>query len=135
MLCSKCGNEIPMGSDFCVKCGHKLETKVDSLQADLTKSDMKQKNNYGIISIVLGVVSFVIVLYISLGLGFGLSVAAITLGIVGLRKYAKTGSGKSLSLIGLIFGIISVIIFVVYIAQAYSAGYDFIKYYFDLYIV
>ena len=77
----------------------------------------KSSNGLAIAALVLGIISV-------LCLGPIAGIVAIVLGVLGMKKSGQTGSGKGMSIAGLVLGVIGTLIGIVIIVAVIAAGDD-----------
>ncbi len=65
--CTNCGAKLEEQADICIKCG-KFISKVPNNNAKINKEEI-----FSIIGMVLGIIGFLIILIMSLGLSFTIS--------------------------------------------------------------
>jgi len=110
MFCEKCGNQIPDGSAFCVKCGAKNESSQPS-SVNVANNGEKAKNGDSVAALVFGILGMINLM----GFGIVFDIVAITLGVRGLKKADESGVGKGISIAGMACGIIGAVIFLIQI--------------------
>lgn len=104
MFCKKCGNEMPDNSEFCAKCGSKIEVAQPEPKATAKKGGSKEYGNSdSIAAIVLGILG--IIGLFRLGIIF--AVLSLALGIRAKIRSSKVGIGEGLATAGLVCGIIA----------------------------
>lgn len=116
MYCTKCGNKLETGQNYCTHCGKSTNqnTTANQNNTNFSSTSLNQKqNNNGIISLILGILAL---LTFSKPL---ISIILATISIIIGKKYQKeTGNntvGPLLGIIGIILSILVAIIFIFYI--------------------
>ena len=111
MYCSKCNYTLSKDAKFCTNCGNKIEAnnnieKVEFVNNSINNNSnmvSKNKNNFGLYSLICGICSIVFC-----------GLIGIILGIVSIflrkKEYPKTQKGKIGKILGII-GIITSILF------------------------
>ena len=106
MKCPNCRNEISLNDEKCSSCGTKYSTafaKQYSVKPTIAPPTPKQKSSYDNVYATLGLIFSLI----------GSPIIGIILGIIGCNKSEEhCGKGKTASILAIIIGIISVIIFI-----------------------
>lgn len=117
MFCNKCGNKLDDGARFCSYCGNNIDNGLNTQSVDLNNNQSNnlyvQKNNvnssnsedkFGLISLIIGIISLVIVLSWE-SFGFILGIVGLILGIISKNKDKKKKIGIILNIVALILGI------------------------------
>ena len=93
-----------------------------SLASDYGEAGSGESNNLAVVSLVLGVLSFLawgccclgsIIPFLSLlvmGVDFFLAVGAVITGAMGIKNAGETGNGKGMAIGGLVLGVLSLLI-------------------------
>ena len=126
MICPRCGNQIDDTVKFCPVCGGTIaaaagraETyagavynKEDNFETTERKTG---QNGFAIASLVMSLVAvpFGFILLIP-------SILAIIFGIVGISKSSAAGSGRAMSVAGLIIGAVAAILWIALMAIGIS---------------
>ena len=82
----------------------------------------KKVNGVAIAALVAGVLGLIIALFVNGWVGLVISVVAIVLGAIGMKKAKETNSGKGLAVAGLVCGIVSTAICVIVIIAAFACA-------------
>lgn len=122
MLCKKCGFEISEG-DFCPNCGESNVSEV----ANTVKETSDPGKAKGIVALIMGILSLVNMC--SCGTGIIFAIVGMILGSSGFKASEEAGYenkmakiGKTLSIIGLILGIIGTIGVAAYLIFCFALG-------------
>lgn len=134
MYCSRCGSQVNEGSKFCAKCGNSIEVQNNShyisnnnVQIDSSgplNNTIKKEKNYGLRSLIYGILSIVF----SGIIGIPLGIVSI---IASKKDYQKTSNskiGKVLGIIGVILSVLTIIggsWLIDMIGSYYNDNYDY----------
>ncbi|MBR1477896.1 MAG: zinc-ribbon domain-containing protein [Lachnospiraceae bacterium] len=138
-FCSKCGAEISTMESFCPKCGAMISmgsgaTKTNSNNQNdntvtVTDNGPQNQSIFGIISMVLGIVG--LCLFCVWFIGLPLGIAALVLGLIGVKKGGEYKTGMAVA--GIIMGSLALVISAAMlifdvkknaIEEAYNQGYN-----------
>ncbi len=121
-ICNKCGYHNKIDSSFCTGCGNALEefttNKQNNIQynsinnqANNIKGDNQKTNGFAIASLVLGIISVTLGLFV---LSIWFPLLAISFSVVAKQKIkAFNQSGNGLATAGLVLGIIGFVFLVI----------------------
>ena len=121
MYCKMCGSKIDGDSKFCFNCGSSVESAnqngesaqnaapVQNGMPVYYQQPVQSTTDYNSLAIVFGVVSIVFCIWLSLlSLGFG--IAAIAVSSKYKNEEGKSGAGKVLGILGVVFSSIILLI-------------------------
>ena len=99
-ICPKCSSFANDGSNFCPKCGAKLEEQFMSSNQQKPKTTGK-KEELKVISIISSVIGILSIFTVFSCFGIMLSFSGVIISIIGL-KYSTTKQNRNLAVIGLV---------------------------------
>lgn len=118
MVCSKCGFIVNEG-EFCPNCGTLVQADVAESGAPVQAASDPGKAK-GIVALIMGILSMVNMC--SCGTGIVFAIVGMILGSSGFNASAEAGfenkmakTGKTLSIVGLILGILGIVGWVIYL--------------------
>ena len=107
MKCTFCGAELNDDIMFCTECGRAVEATPAEPAEAIVKSDKNPGKVPGIISLVLGIVSFVFPMSI---VTFVSAIVAVILGNIASKKSLEAGYKNTTAKIGMILGIVEIVL-------------------------
>lgn len=114
MFCSGCGTEAADDATYCSKCGNALAAA--PVGAGSPSVGQESSNVLGIVSIVLAAGGFVVSL-VFFGLGLLASIAAIVVGVIGLRRVKQgRASSRALPWVGIGLGVVLPLLAVLFVS-------------------
>lgn len=122
MFCKNCGQEISDGINFCPKCGTSLNTNDTNFVRNYTEANMfsnqKPPENKGlsVASLTLGVVG--LLAWLLPLVGFPIIITGLILGIIGRKR-----GGKGLGTVGIVLCVITLILTTANSAYGAYLGY------------
>ena len=104
MYCKHCGNIINDETKFCPNCGGKQMEKNSTVEPPMPVENKPSSNAFAIVGFVISLISLLLNF---LGL---VGIAAVIVSVLGLIKVdAYNGHGKSMSIVGIVIGGISIL--------------------------
>lgn len=117
-VCQNCGQHNDIDAAFCVKCGNALSSVVqtntmpnNNVQTDNTMNQEQNTNGFAIASLVLGIISVTVGIFIA---SIWFPLLAITFSLTAKQKIkAFNQKGEGLAIAGLVLGIIGSVIWII----------------------
>ena len=114
MFCNKCGNKMNDNDKFCNNCGSPIDNldntvSNSSISMNLKKQKSSQKDNYGLISLILGIIAIVLV-FIYPVFNILIAIIGLVFGIISKTKDIKKTIGIILNSISIAITIVLMII-------------------------